>query len=838
VVEEEKEPDYETMTDAEIDALFMESKRAEKPEGEEGEEAEAANEEEKEPEDDGMDDDQRQAMYVEAMRDVLGSHRGACVLDGTFFKDLTDDSVPEEAKEGRKLHILLKEARRLPDLAIVLKCKHDVAVRNELDLDAIDKAHAERVAAYLKLVAEAEERIEKGEEDVQQPEKPEDLILPEEDEETKESDREKEKFVEKKKAEQESLKEFAQALKDARVPVQKVTADRGEEPTHKGVRWYCRPFMEQRASLLVRNQMVKASPSRTADLEARALAFPATFERANPGFVDAPAFSGRPDAFKYATEFRNRLYFPRSEAEQQQLLERPQDFLHLAKPSRVMVNPAVAVCGPPLAGKTLLARKLAESTGAVYLSVSEVIRQLCERAALPCPLSKRIRQSVYTGSLLSDADAVEALRHRISAPDVLKQGWILDDFPCTESQARLLTDAGIVPHRILILDVPEHVVFARSKEVGMADKEGKADLVQQEIALQRQRLDAFARTKPLVRAFYELTFANVRDLDGAKSPWAIYDQALRETSVSVSQRLEYYRRTAQGMAASLFGMCFTRERLMDQKSAWEQYCPVTLTLGNELLACQDPRYIVEYKSMTYWLASKENVGLFLDDPEAFLQVPLPIAVPKVTTPAERRNQPARQLDGYCAVALVDRKEIVKASEHLTVFYQQKWWGLENKEACSKFMRRPMRYVSRAKLPSKKPANEGDSASTLLNALTKGHDGKLIEPAEMLTFMQSSVAEMICQALVESGERRPLYPGRSAQDSALLFLARYLKAKNPLNTEMFALTVREQFRDYLADCALPEQLKELVETPEDAWNGSDERRLGELCQRFDELFKLG
>merc|ERR1711879_1048119 len=131
------------------------------------------------------------------------------------------------------------------------------------------------------------------------------------------------------------------------------------------------------------------------------------------------------------------------------------------------------------------------------------------------------------------------------------------------------------------------------------------------------------------------------------------------------------------------------------------------------------------------------------------------------------------------------------------------------------------------------AQQGESATTLLNALTKGHDGKLIEPAEMLTFMQSSVAEMICQALVESGERRPLYPGRSAQDSALLFLARFLKAKNPLNTEMFALKVREQLRDYLADCALPEQLEELAKAQDsDAWNNSDERRLGELCQRFD------
>merc|ERR1712032_501682 len=98
--------------------------------------------------------------------------------------------------------------------------------------------------------------------------------------------------------------------------------------------------------------------------------------------------------------------------------------------------------------------------------------------------------------------------------------------------------------------------------------------------------------------------------------------------------------------------------------------------------------------------------------------------------------------------------------------------------------------------SKKPALKGQHQVSLLSTLAKGRDGKGIEPSDMLTYMQASVAEVICQALVESGERRPLCPGKSAQESALLFLARFLRAKNTLNTDLNHEAVVERFEQFL------------------------------------------
>lgn len=272
-----------------------------------------------------------------------------------------------------------------------------------------------------------------------------------------------------------------------------------------------------------------------------------------------------------------------------------------------------------------------------------------------------------------------------------------------------------------------------------------------------------------------------------------------------------------------------------------QYCPVALTLQNELVICGDPRNLLEYKSKFYKFASAENTRLFFNDPESFMQVPLPTSTPQLLAVSEKRATPTCQLEDYCPVALVERGELVKSVGNFIVQYQGMYYNFENKEACAKFMRRPVRYVQRAKLPSKKPVVKGQQVVSLLAALGKGRDSKGLEPADMLTFMQASVAELICQGLVDSGERRLLYPGKSPQESALLFLARFLRARNPLSTDLAAEQDRKLFEEFLGDCALPAHLKGLSmrkEAKEDIWTAQDTREFKEVCGSFDELFALG
>jgi len=568
------------------------------------------------------------------------------------------------------------------------------------------------------------------------------------------------------------------------------------------------------------------------------LALSSTFGAASPMFIDQPVFPGRPDALSYAVDLRGRIYYPRS-LEQEQFLENPLDFIGIPRPSLVPVHPAVVVSGPPLVGKTALAKKLAEDTGAVYLSIPDILTHLCLRTTMQSALSRAARECLSSGQASHDDVIVEGLRQRLTEADVLSRGWILDDFPCTELQAKSLAEAGIVPHRILVVSMPEGMLLERARELASLNAEQQSEIVQQEPNLHQERTRTFMRQSPVVRAYYALEYDNVCVIDGTRSAWAIYDRAFNEVSTSVSQRMCYYRRTAQGMAACIRGMCFTRERIQADTSMFQRYCPVALTLGNELVKCGNTSCLVEYKSKLYWLSSKESMGHFLADPEPFVREPPPMEPPpRVLTAGERRAKPKCELEDYCAVALVDKKVLVKTRGIHIVKYQHKNWSFENREACAKFMRRPTRYTSRASLPSKKPALKGDHTVSLLTKLKHGRDGRGIESADMLTYMQASVAEVICQGLVESGERRPLCPGKSVEESALLFLARFLRARNPLNTELYAEEVRQQFEEFLSDNNVPQHVKELShrrDTRTGVWTRSDTQRLSELCSRFDQVF---
>jgi len=183
------------------------------------------------------------------------------------------------------------------------------------------------------------------------------------------------------------------------------------------------------------------------------------------------------------------------------------------------------------------------------------------------------------------------------------------------------------------------------------------------------------------------------------------------------------------------------------------------------------------------------------------------------------------------------------------------------------MRRPSRYTQRAKLPNKKPPQREKGNNALLSALQKGQS---LDIADMLSYLQVSVAESISTSLVEGGHRRLLYPGKSGKESALLFLANYLRAHNTLNTQLYRDECQVTLDRFLDDCELPAELSAYVSRRHEAqakekaeetgsksdaaptegeaeeangdssksqpWTFEDERRYEDMCGRFDTLFK--
>ena len=116
--------------------------------------------------------------------------------------------------------------------------------------------------------------------------------------------------------------------------------------------------------------------------------------------------------------------------------------------------------GAPGSGKGTQAKLLKQSLGVAHISTGDMLR---ERIASGDPLGLEVESIMKAGSLVSDETVNRLVEERIEEPDA-KSGFILDGFPRTVTQAKLLGQVlkakGIVP-LVMHLKVDYNVIIAR-----------------------------------------------------------------------------------------------------------------------------------------------------------------------------------------------------------------------------------------------------------------------------------------------------------------------------------------------------------------------------------------
>lgn len=65
------------------------------------------------------------------------------------------------------------------------------------------------------------------------------------------------------------------------------------------------------------------------------------------------------------------------------------------------------------------------------------------------------------GKLVPDELITGVVCNRLKQPDCMSNGWLLDGFPRTKSQALALEAEGMVADSFILLDVPEEVLVER-----------------------------------------------------------------------------------------------------------------------------------------------------------------------------------------------------------------------------------------------------------------------------------------------------------------------------------------------------------------------------------------
>ncbi|HKR51865.1 MAG TPA: adenylate kinase [Pseudonocardiaceae bacterium] len=179
----------------------------------------------------------------------------------------------------------------------------------------------------------------------------------------------------------------------------------------------------------------------------------------------------------------------------------------------------ILIVGPPGAGKGTQAAVLSAELGVPHVSTGDLFRAHVEDETA---LGRQVKKYLDAGALVPDELTNEMVAQRLTDDDC-KAGFLLDGFPRTVSQARVLTafllDLDCEIDAVLELDAPEDLVVERLLARGRHDD--TEDLIRRRQQLYREEtapmLDFYADRLVTVPAAGSVPDVTGRALDALRT---------------------------------------------------------------------------------------------------------------------------------------------------------------------------------------------------------------------------------------------------------------------------------------------------------------------------------
>lgn len=529
---------------------------------------------------------------------------------------------------------------------------------------------------------------------------------------------------------------------------------------------------------------------------------------------------------KFPVQFRGRIYFPQSRHHRALFLANPVKYTAAPTKPLPAVAPSVAVIGPPLSGKTTVSKVLAARLGCIRLS-PRVALEIVLRS--DTELKQRVSDTfLRRGFSVPDKDVVEALRYAMSTARFLRRGWVLDGFPVTASQGALLDEAGIVPHKVMLLEAGAKVMLERAARAREARQHARAAEAEAMAAWVRDgsdedakpainpalahvlldsddahlaRASAFHHTLAGLTALYGQRRGNLLRSAEGEGLWRIAHRTESAELGAVLAHRRYLWAVARDEAAAALELCRTPKTVEDGEGHFGRYCPVSLAsrTHKELHLAQGEgptAFTAEYRGKYFHMRGPAELALFLDEPERYLSGSLPEELPVHLQPMLSRRREDFQLQGYCPVTLADPTRsgydsiVLGDLERHAVRYSERNYALRGPEELAAFMKAPWLYDSLT-LPHKIPAPPEEP---------------VLDTLPIHGYLEQVIAAVLTKGLATLATTRPVFPYLSPKESALKHLALFLKANSPLKDETMAARKAKKLKDFEGYCNLVTYLK--------------------------------
>ncbi|KAJ0253010.1 Adenylate kinase 2 [Hirschfeldia incana] len=118
----------------------------------------------------------------------------------------------------------------------------------------------------------------------------------------------------------------------------------------------------------------------------------------------------------------------------------------------------IMISGAPASGKGTQCELITQKYGLVHISAGDLLRA---EIASGSENGKLAKEYMEKGQLVPDEIVVMMVKDRLSQTDSEQNGWLLDGYPRSSSQATALKGFGFQPDLFIVLEVPEDILIER-----------------------------------------------------------------------------------------------------------------------------------------------------------------------------------------------------------------------------------------------------------------------------------------------------------------------------------------------------------------------------------------
>jgi adenylate kinase family enzyme len=229
----------------------------------------------------------------------------------------------------------------------------------------------------------------------------------------------------------------------------------------------------------------------------------------------------------------------------------------------------------------------------------------------------QVKRALRIGEALSDELTVAVLslllNHHICASkgyhylfQTNNNSWVLDDYPQTQEQAKLMIEQGFVPTHVIELDAPLADLVRRGQD--QCNNDALFDLFHMAHHPAIEMRDAhYRRSIVSLKSFYESKYGPVWwRIDARGSRWSIGRRIVLKVRENLAHRQRYQWFTSRGTLIVL--LCVTVDLAMaafqcgvpdamfhEKLGKFSNYCPVSWIDRRELVQRNNYAFIAEYR---------------------------------------------------------------------------------------------------------------------------------------------------------------------------------------------------------------------------------------------------